>query len=98
MCIRDRPYTVGTFAARQVLPDDLRAQFQDLVTRGVLAPTPEERAEIYAELQLLWHETVPTVVTFQEEGTRYEQRWVNGWYYRIGQFGTDYRTISLTGQ
>ncbi|CUS04078.2 putative Peptide/nickel transport system substrate-binding protein [Candidatus Promineifilum breve] len=93
-----QPYTVGTFAARQVLPDDLRAQFQDLVTRGVLAPTPEERAEIYAELQLLWHETVPTVVTFQEEGTRYEQRWVNGWYYRIGQFGTDYRTISLTGQ
>ncbi len=92
------PYTVGTFASRQALPDDLKAQFQDLVTRGVLAPTPEEREAIYAELQQLWHETVPTVITFQEIGTRYEHRWVNGWYNRIGQFGTDVRTISLSGQ
>jgi len=93
-----QPYTVGTFAGRQALPDDLKAQFLELNTRAVLAPTPEERQAIYEELQLLWHETVPTVITFQQEGTRYEQRWVNGWYYRIGQFGTDYRTISLTGQ
>ncbi len=93
-----QPYTVGTFAGRQALPDDLKAQFQELVTAGVLAPTPAEREAIYAELQQLWYDTVPTVITFQETGTRYEQRWVDGWYYRIGQFGTDYRTISLTGE
>jgi peptide/nickel transport system substrate-binding protein len=92
------PYTIGTFAARQVLPVELQDQFRDLVNRGVLAASDEERAAIYAELQQLWHDTVPTVITFQETGTRYEHRWVNGWYYRIGQFGTDYRTISLTGQ
>ena len=93
-----QPYTVGTFASRQALPDDLKAQFQELVTAGVLAPTPEEREAIYFELQQLWHDTVPTVIGMQEANTRYEQRWVDGFYYRIGQFGTDYRTIGLTGQ
>lgn len=88
------PYTVGTFANRQVLPDDLKATFQEMVTAAVLAPTPEEREAIYADMQQLWHDTVPTVITFQETGTRYEQRWVDGWYYRIGQFGTDYRSLS----
>ena len=62
------------------------------------AKTPEEREAIYFEFQQLWHDTVPTVVTFQATSSRYEQRWLNGYYFRVGQFGTDYRTLSLTGQ
>jgi peptide/nickel transport system substrate-binding protein len=92
-----QPYTVGTFAGRQGLPDDLKAQYQELVNAGIAASDPAERQAIYEDLQLLWHETVPTVITFQRTGNRYEQRWVNGWYFRVGQFGTDYRTMSLTG-
>lgn len=91
-----QPYSVGTFAGRQALPEDLKAQFQELVTAGVLAPTPAEREAIYFELQQLYYDTVPTVITFQQTGTMYMQRWVNGWYYRVGQFGTDYRTINMT--
>ncbi|HNS53073.1 MAG TPA: ABC transporter substrate-binding protein [Anaerolineae bacterium] len=76
-----QPFTVGTYAGRQNLPDDLKAQFQELVTAGVLAPDPAQRVEIYAELQQLFHDTAIQITLSQEAGVRYEQRWVKDWYY-----------------
>jgi len=90
------PYTIGWHASTQALPEALQAQFQELVTTAVLAPTPEEREAIYFDLQQLWYESVPTVITFQTSTDRYEQRWVQGWYYRVGQWSTFLPTMSLT--
>lgn len=92
------PYTMGWHASTQSLPEELQTQFQELVTAGVLAPTPEEREAVYFELQELWYENVPTVITFQVAEDRYEQRWVQGWYYRIGQWSTFLLTMSLRAE
>jgi len=73
-----QPYVVGTYAGRQRMDDDLRAQFQDLVNRGVAAPTNDERAAIYAELNQLFYDQVPTVLLATATSHGYEARWVKG--------------------
>jgi peptide/nickel transport system substrate-binding protein len=92
-----QPYTVGTFAGRQNLPADLKAQFQDLVNRGVAASDPAAREKIYFELQQLYYDEVPTIILAQPTSTRYEQRWVQGWYYNPIHFGTYFYTMGIAG-
>ena len=75
------PFTVGTYAGRQNLPADLKAQFQELVTAGVMAADPKEREKIYFELQRLHHEQAIQITLSQQADARYEQRWVEYWYY-----------------
>ena len=58
--------------------EDLRAQFQDLVNRGVSAPTPDERAAIYADLNQLFYDQVPTVLLATATSHGFSQRWVQG--------------------
>lgn len=89
------PFTIGTYAGRQNLPDDLVAQFAELVNAGVSATDPAERAAIYAELQQLHHDQAIQVTLAQALGARYEQRWVNGWYYNPIESGTYYYSLSL---
>lgn len=80
-----QPFTVGTYAGRQALPDDLIAQFTELVNAGVLAADPAEREQIYFDLQQLHHDTAIQITLAQPISTMYEQRWVDDWYYRVGQ-------------
>ena len=90
-----QPFTVGTYAGRQNLPDDLKAQFQELVTAGVMAPDPAERTKIYYELQQLFHDTAIQITLSQEAGVRYEQRWVEDWYYNPLLFAGYYYALGL---
>ncbi|MFZ1753556.1 MAG: ABC transporter substrate-binding protein [Caldilineaceae bacterium] len=76
-----QPFTVGTYAGRQNLPADLKAQFQELVNAGVAASTPAEREAVYFELQKLHHDQAIQVTGAQVTGVRYEQRWVKDWFY-----------------
>lgn len=73
-----QPYVVGTYAGRQRMPDELKAQFQELVNAGVSAPTPDERATIYAELNQLFYDQVPTVLLATATSHGFSQRWVKG--------------------
>lgn len=72
---------MGTYAGRQNLPEDLKAQFQELVTAGVSASDPKEREKIYFELQKLHHDQAIQVTLAQATDVRYEQRWVKDWFY-----------------
>jgi peptide/nickel transport system substrate-binding protein len=76
-----QPFTVGTYAGRQNLDPDLKAQFQELVTAGVMAADPAEREQIYFELQQLFYDEAIQVTLSQQADARYEQRWVQDWYY-----------------
>ncbi len=93
-----QPFTVGTYAGRQNMPDELKAQFQELVTAGVMAADPAEREQIYFDLQKLFHDQAPQVTLSQRTGFRYEQRWVQGWYNRVGAFAPDYYAMSLASE
>lgn len=91
-----QPYLVGTYGARQNIPAELMDQYQELVNAGVLASDPAEREQIYFDLQQLFYETVPQVILLQRDAPWYTQKWVNGYYYRVGMFGRDYYAYSLT--
>jgi peptide/nickel transport system substrate-binding protein len=90
-----QPYLVGTFAGRQNMPDELKATFQELIDAGVAATDPAEREAIYFELGALRHEHVPNIVLSQLADVRYEQRWVQDWYFNSAQFGPYYYAYSL---
>jgi peptide/nickel transport system substrate-binding protein len=92
-----QPFTVGTYAGRQALPDDLKAQFQELVTAGVLAADPAEREQIYFDLQQLHHDQAIQVTLAQATDVRYEQRWVQDWYFNSAEFGRFYYAYGLDG-
>ncbi|MBX3054359.1 MAG: ABC transporter substrate-binding protein [Caldilineaceae bacterium] len=90
-----QPFTVGTYAGRQNLPDDLKAQFQELVNAGVAAATPAEREAIYYKLQKLHHDSAIQITLAQATGVRYEQRWVQGYYYNPALFDNYFYSFSL---
>ena len=73
-----QPYMVGTYAGRQKLPADLKAQFQDILNRGVSATDPAVRQTIYEEANALYFDQVPTVLLATATSHGFEQRWVHG--------------------
>lgn len=90
-----QPFTVGTYAGRQNLPADLKAQFQELVDAGVAAATSAERTAIYYELQKLHHDNAIQITLAQATDVRYEQRWVQGYYYNPALFDRYFYSFSL---
>ena len=52
-----QPYTLGAYASRFGLPDDIKAQFRDILNRGVAETDPAKRAEIYKEANQLYYDT-----------------------------------------
>jgi peptide/nickel transport system substrate-binding protein len=75
------PYTVQTYGGLQGMPKDLKAQFQEIIGRGVAEADPAKRATIYAEFNKLFYDQVPTILLSVSAGRHYEQRWVHGYFY-----------------
>lgn len=90
-----QPFTIGTYAGRQKLPTEIVDQFKALVDAGVATADPAEREQIYFELQQLHHDLAIQVTLAQALGARYEQRWVQGWYFNPIYFDTYYYPLSL---
>jgi peptide/nickel transport system substrate-binding protein len=76
-----QPYIIGTYGRRQSLPEDLTAQFQDLLNQGVSETDPDARAAIYAQVNQLYYDNAPAILLATATARRYEQRWVQGFYY-----------------
>jgi peptide/nickel transport system substrate-binding protein len=72
------PYLIGTYAARQNLPDDLKNQFKDLINQGVSESDPAKRQAIYEQLNQLYYDEVPTVLLAVATSHFHQQRWVKG--------------------
>jgi peptide/nickel transport system substrate-binding protein len=92
-----QPFTIGTYAGRSGLPDDVVAQFTELVNAGVAAADPADREAIYFELQQQFYDLAVSVPLGQATATRYEQRWVQDWFDRVGSFGRYYYAYGLDG-
>ncbi len=93
-----QPFTVGTYAGRQNLDPDLRAQFQEMVTAGVMAADPAEREQIYFDLQQLFYDSAIQITLAQAAGSRYEQRWVQNWYYNPIMFAGYFYAYGLASE
>jgi peptide/nickel transport system substrate-binding protein len=75
-----QPFLVGTYAARQNMPDWMLEEFQALVDAGVAANSPEERAEIYYQIGQLDYDYAPGIRLAVPTGRVYVQRWVTDWH------------------
>ena len=73
-----QPYTTGTYGARISLPDDVKAQFKDILDRGVAETDPEKRHEIYQEANQLYYDLVVGVPLTVATSHAFRQRWVQG--------------------
>ncbi|HSL43429.1 MAG TPA: ABC transporter substrate-binding protein [Anaerolineales bacterium] len=76
-----QPYIIGTYGRRQSLPEELTGQFQELLNQGVSETDSEARAEIYAQVNQLYYDEAPGILLATATTRRYEQRWVQGYYY-----------------
>jgi peptide/nickel transport system substrate-binding protein len=73
-----QPYMVGTYAARQALPDDLKAQFRDILNRGVAETDPAKRDAIYKEANQLYYDTLPTLLLATATSHVFYARYIKG--------------------
>lgn len=86
-----QPYTTGTYGVRQGLPDDVKAQFKDILDRGIAEQDPAARGEIYKEANQLYYDLAVGAPITNATTHFFQQRWVNGtidnpafsdwWYY-----------------
>jgi peptide/nickel transport system substrate-binding protein len=76
-----QPFMVGTYAARQNMPDWMLAEFQELVNAGVSATTDAEREAVYFELGQKDYDYAPGIRMAVPFGRTYLQRHVSDWMY-----------------
>ena len=72
------PYMVGVYARRQKLPDELQAQFREILDRGVVEIEPAARDAIYKEANQLYYDQVPTVLLATQTSHSFIARYVQG--------------------
>ena len=74
--------TVGALGRGMAqLPKGMVYQFENLVNRGVQSTDPAAREQVYLKFNQAFYQNAPAILLAQELVRRYEQRWVNGYYY-----------------
>jgi peptide/nickel transport system substrate-binding protein len=76
-----QPYLIGTYSGRQNFSEEFKEIFRPLIEQAVVEPDTAKRAELYYEIQQLHYDNVPQVILSQAGERRYEQRWLNGYFY-----------------
>jgi peptide/nickel transport system substrate-binding protein len=71
----------GAFSRAQKFPDEMYAEFQDLIDQGVREQDQTAADAIYKKLQQLANDYAIDIFISQPTGRRYFQRWIHGWYY-----------------
>ncbi len=67
--------------AFQRLPLPLFQNLNGLLAEGLAAPTLSSRRAAYEQLETVWQEELPFFPLPQPAQTRYEQRWLRGWFF-----------------
>ena len=95
-----QPYTFGTYGGRQAMPQEIKDKYQALAGAAAAESDPAKREEMYFAIQQEWYNDIPTVILAMATGTRYEQRWVNGYSEELARVvpGSFVYTMSLQGQ
>jgi len=73
-----QPFTTGSYGELQSLPDNLKAQFQEIFNRGLAESDPLKRSEIYNEASLLYYNEAVGLPLILTPDDYFWQRWVEG--------------------
>ncbi|RLG99124.1 ABC transporter substrate-binding protein [Candidatus Bathyarchaeota archaeon] len=71
-------HSEGAFAAWQHYKNP---HVDELIEEGIKTIDPDKRREIYYELQRIYVEDCPSVITVQPLGRRWFRDWIQGWYH-----------------
>lgn len=71
-------YTYAYYGPQQHVPDELLAEYKEILTRGVEATDPAERDAIYAEFNQKFFENAHGLILFVTKPLSYQPRWVTG--------------------
>jgi peptide/nickel transport system substrate-binding protein len=93
-----QPYTYGTFGGRQGLPEDILAKYEEVASAAAAETDPATREQMYFDIQQMFYDDAISVILSQQTGARYEQRWVEGWFYNPITPGTYYYSMSLKSE
>jgi peptide/nickel transport system substrate-binding protein len=89
-----QPFLVGVYAQRMGLPEELTAQFLELINAAVVLTDPAERQPIYEEITQLDYDQVVGIRLVLPGVRRYEQRWVKGYYFNPAASSVYYYALS----
>jgi len=89
-----QPYTTGSYGNRQNMPADMKAQFKELLDKGVGETDPAKRDVIYKELNQLYYDLVPGAILTSGISHSYEQKWVEGRVFNPVMSGEYYYPIT----
>ena len=73
-----QPYTTGTYGGRQGLPAEVKAQFKEILDKGVAEVDPAKRAEIYKGFNQLYYDMAVGTPLVLASGHGFIQRYVQG--------------------
>ncbi len=57
-----------------------------MVSAAATESDPAVREQMYFDLQQAYYDDAVSVILAQSTGFRFEQRFLNGYYFRVGQF------------
>jgi peptide/nickel transport system substrate-binding protein len=86
----------GTYAAYQGFPADLQKQMDDLIAQAVTTTDPQQRAQLYGQLQNLSYENALDIFVVQPEVNVYMQPWIKGYYYNPAWSNNMYYYYSMS--
>lgn len=88
------PYLTQTYAIRQSLPEEMRSQYEELLSAAVVETDPDARHAIYQEVNQIQYDNPSGILLATATARRYEHRWVKGWYYNPIYSGTYFYVLS----
>lgn len=92
-----QPYTTGSYGGRQNMPDEMKAQFKELLDKGVGETDPAKRDVIYKQLNQMYFDNAPGNILTSGISHGYEQKWVEGRVYNPIMSGDYYYPITKDG-
>jgi len=93
-----QPYTVGSIGSRQGFPEDVTAQFRELLNEGISIVDPAARHEVYKRFNQIYYDLVVGFPVVYATSHNYEQKWIEGRLMNPIFAGDYYRTISKTAE
>jgi peptide/nickel transport system substrate-binding protein len=92
-----QPYLIGTYSGRQNFSEEFKEIFRPLIEQAVVEPDTAKREQLYFELGQLHYDNVPQIILSQAGERRYEQRWVQGYFYNPIWSPNYHYPLSLAG-
>jgi peptide/nickel transport system substrate-binding protein len=86
-------HSAGAYGRVINMPEDLAAEFDELIEKAASLTTAEERRPVYEEIQLKAQEEAVVIWMYQEVDRVHLQPWIKGYYFNPAYSGVAYSWV-----